>query len=58
MAIHTQKLSEYDQEIPQSETGDQPTAPYGIATRHTKDNESKTTSSLFFVKMIAKLERT
>ena len=27
-----EKVSEYDQEIPQSETGDQPTAPRGRAT--------------------------
>ena len=28
------KLSEYDQEIPQSHTADQPIAPRGIATEH------------------------
>ena len=29
-----QKVSEYDQEIPQSHTADQPTAPVGRATEH------------------------
>ena len=53
--------SEYDQEIPQSQTAEQPMAPCYrafIVTRHPKDNKSKATSSLFLVKMIAKLERT
>ena len=30
------KLSEYDQEIPQSHTADQPTAPWGGATDNLK----------------------
>ena len=56
--------SEYNQEIPQSHTADQPMTPRGRATeylkviRHQEDNLSKVTSSLFLVKMIAKLERT
>ena len=29
-----EKASEYDQEIPQSHTADQPTAPQGRATEH------------------------
>ena len=29
-----QKVSEYDQEIPQSHTADQPMAPRGRATKH------------------------
>ena len=29
-----QKVSEYDQEIPQSYNADQPTAPWGSATEH------------------------
>ena len=29
-----QKVSEYDQEIPQSHTADQPTAPRGRAIKH------------------------
>ena len=29
-----EKVSEYDQEIPQSHTADQPTAPLGRATEH------------------------
>ena len=59
-----QKVSEYGQEIPQSQTADQPTAPWvrakghNTVTRHPRDNNSKATSSRFLVKMIAKLERT
>ena len=52
------KVSEYDQKIPQSHTADQPTAPRGRATRHQEDKQSKATSSLFSIKMIAKLDRT
>ena len=29
-----QKVSEYDQELPQSQTADQPTAPRGRVTEH------------------------
>ena len=50
--------SEYDQKIPQAHTAEQLTAAWGRATRHQEDKQSKTTSSLFPVKMIAKLERT
>ena len=32
--VSLQKVSEYDQEIPQSETADQTTAPRGRATQH------------------------
>ena len=58
--------SDYDQEIPQSHTTDQPTA-HGtgrkshitfIVTVHLKSNNSKATSFLFLFKMIAKLEWT
>ena len=44
------KNSEYDQEIPQSQTADKPMAPRGRATQpsqHQEDNLSKATSSLF-----------
>ena len=33
---YMQKVSEYDQEIPQSQTKDQPTAPRGRATEHSQ----------------------
>ena len=52
-------FSEYDQEIPQSQTADQPMAPRGShtkITRHQEDKLSKATSSRFPIKMIAKLE--
>ena len=52
------KVSEYDQKITHSHAADQPTAPWGRATRHQEDKQSKATSSLFPIKMIAKLERT
>ena len=39
------KNSEYDQEIPQSQTADKPMAPQGI-TRHQEGKLSKATSSL------------
>ena len=51
----TQKVSEYDQEIPQSQTADQPMAPRG-SPRHQEDKLSKATSSHFPIQMIAKLE--
>ena len=46
-------VSEYDQEIPQSQTADNPVA---TITRHQEDKSSKATSSLFPIKMIAMLE--
>ena len=55
------KNSEYDQEIPQSQTADNPVAPRGRAaqpSRHQEDKLSKATSSLFPIKMIAILEWT
>ena len=56
------KVSEYDQEIPQSKTAYQPTAPWRRATEHLtiqmEDNNSKATSFFFLFKMIAKLEST
>ena len=56
------KNSEYDQEIPQSQTADNPIAQRGRAahsvTRHQEDKLSKATSSLFPIKMIAILEWT
>ena len=52
-----QKVNEYDQEIPQSQTEDQPTAPRTFTvTRQPKDTKAKQ-QALFLVKMIAKLER-
>ena len=47
-------VSEYDQEIPQSQTADKPMAPRGKATQ----TITKATSSLFPIKTIAKLEWT
>ena len=46
-------VSEYDQEIPQSQTADNPVAPRGRAAQPSQD-----TSSLFPIKMIAILEWT
>ena len=50
-------VTEYDQEIPQSQTADNPMALRGRAaqtiTRHQEDKLSKATSSLFPIKMIA-----
>ena len=55
-------VSEYDQEIPQSQTTDNPlgTARKSCSTimRHQEDKLSKATSSLFPIKMIAILEWT
>ena len=49
-------------EIPQSQTADKPVAPWGRATQQSRDTrktkKSKATSSLFPIKMIAKLEWT
>ena len=39
--LFVQKASEYDQEIPQSHTTDQPTALRGRATEHQEDSQSK-----------------
>ena len=52
------KASEYDQETPQLQTADKPMALSGRATQQSQDIQSKATSSLFPIKMIAKLERT
>ena len=55
------KNSEYDQEIPQSQTADNPMAPRGRAaqpSRHQEDKLGKATSSLFPIKMTAILEWT
>ena len=53
-------VSEYDQEIPQSQTADIPMAPQGRATQQSLDTSklSQATSSLFPNKMIVKLEWT
>ena len=59
---HYKKVSEYDQEISQSQTADNPMAPWGRATKPTRDTRkkkiSKAASSLFPIKMIAILEWT
>ena len=60
---HTKIVSEYDQEIPQSQTADNPMALRGRATqptitRHQEDKLSKATSSQVPIKMIAILEWT
>ena len=58
------KVSDYDQEIPQSHTADQPTAPRGEPHNtsshkiYQEDNQNKATSSFFPIKMNPKLERT
>ena len=59
------KNSEYDQEIPQSQTADKLQKTRGIVrkshttiTRHLEDKKSKSTNSLFPLHMIAKLEWT
>ena len=53
-------LSEYDQEIPQSQTADKPNGTgkksHSTIKRHKEDKLSKETSSLFPIKIIAKLE--
>ena len=36
------KNSEYDQEIPQSQTADKPMAPRGRATQHSQDTRNST----------------
>ena len=35
--INRKRISEYDQEIPQSQTADNPMAPYGRATQQSRD---------------------
>ena len=49
-------LSEYDQEIPQSQAADKPVAPRRATqqSRDTRKTKSKSTSSLFSIKMTAK----
>ena len=54
---HINIVSEYDQEIPQSQTADNPMAPRGRAAQPPRDT-MKATSSLFPIKMIAILEWT
>ena len=57
----TKVVSEYDQEIPQSQTADKLTAPQGRATQTSWTPGSQTKQSnhsLFPIKMIAKLEWT
>ena len=54
-------ISKYDQEIPQSQTADNPMTPRERATQPSRDTMyklSKATSSLFPIKMIAKVELT
>ena len=55
-------VSEYDQEIPQSQTAEKTHGTarksHTIIMRHQKHKLSKVTSSLFPIKMIAKLEWT
>ena len=56
--LSDKKNGEYDQEIAQSQTADKPVAPRGRATQHheTPGRQSKATSSLFPIKISAKLE--
>ena len=59
MRMTSKKVRAYDQEIPQSHTADRRKSHRtSTVTRHKEDNLSKATSSLFPIKMIAKLERT
>ena len=54
-------VSEYDQEIPQSQTADKPMAPRGRATQPSRDTRKTNQAKqpvLFPIKMIAKLEGT
>ena len=53
-----QNISEYDQEISQSQTHGTARKSHTANTRHQEDKLSKATSSLFPIKMIAKLEWT
>ena len=52
---HLKIVSEYDQEITQSQTAVKPMA-FTTIMRYKEDKQSKTTSSLFPIEMIAKLE--
>ena len=61
--VKTSKIViEYGQEIPQPQTADKPRGimrkSHTTITRHQEDKQSKATSSLFPIKMIAKLEWT
>ena len=55
--IYTKVVNECDQEILQSQNADKPMAPRGRATQPSRYTR-KTTSSLFPIKIIAKLEWT
>ena len=58
LSLH-KKASEYHQIIPQSHTAESPTRKSHIKnTRRQADKQSKATSPLFPIKMIAKLKRT
>ena len=56
--LYQKKVSEYDQEIPQSQTHGTARRSHITITRHQEDKLSKATSFLFPVKIIAKLEWT
>ena len=58
--IHSIKNSEYDQEIPQSQTADKPMVLWGRDTQQSQDTRktNKAIRSLFPIEMIAKLEWT
>ena len=63
VTVQNVKNSEYDQEIPQSQTADKQTRgivrkSHTTITRHQEDKQSKATSSLFPIEMIAELEWT
>ena len=54
-------VSEYGQEIPQSQTTDKPVASWGRVTQQSRDTRKQTkqsNNSLFPIEMIAKLEWT
>ena len=55
-------VSEYDQEIPQSQTADKPMRPQGRAKQQSRDirktNQAKQPALSYPIKMIAKLEWT
>ena len=58
---YIKKVSEYDQEIPQSQTADNPVAPRGRVAQPSRDTRrqiSKAISSLFPIEKIAILEWT
>ena len=58
-ARRTKIVCEYDQEIPQSQTADNPVRKSrSIITRHQEDKLSKATSPLFPIKIIAILKWT